>query len=156
MIELLEEKRPLLKTPPPWVPALFWATVLLLIVRDCPFQMPPPSPVATLPLTVLPSIVMEPRFAKTPPPYPRNALFSTTTPERFPFTVLPPPIAIAPLKTVLTPPPTSTSPLLGRCASAVEMGPDNWRMAAVNSRMPASSWRRLVRSRGRHDRGWDG
>ena len=44
--------------------------MLLLIDRELPFQIPPPSPVAVLPLMVLPSIVIGPRFAKTPPPTP--------------------------------------------------------------------------------------
>ena len=55
---LLMAKVPRLKMPPPERTGRFPVTLLLAIVSDCPFQIPPPLPVATLPSMTPPSMRM--------------------------------------------------------------------------------------------------
>ena len=122
---LLDVNVPWLKMPPPCMAAWFRVTRLLLIDKELAFQIQPPSLVATLPLMVLPSIAIGPRFAKTPPPSPSPVvrlplmvLSSIVMAPRFPKTPPPNPfagssalLAANALSLMVLPPLTSIGPL---------------------------------------------
>ena len=81
-------------------------TRLLAIDKDSPFQTPPPSPVALLPLIVLPSIMIGPRFAKMPPPIPIAGSLAVVFANLLSLIVLPALITIGPPRASQSPPPT--------------------------------------------------
>src|SRR5437899_3200413 len=88
--------------PPPLPPAVLLVMWLLLNVSEfvqkgaAPVAIPPPSPLAVLPLTVLSSSASAPQGLEMPPPLPPLVAWLSATVLLFSVSV--PPLSIAPTK----------------------------------------------------------